>query len=42
MVLPVPYACWIKIEMVGLKTLKANTLARAECGRLDGVLLLLT
>ena len=46
MVLAVPYVCWAKIELVDLGVLKtsmrANMLARARHGRLDGILLLLT
>ena len=46
MVFAVPYVCWTKIELVGLGVLKtsmrANMLAQARRGRLDGILLLLT
>ena len=46
MVFAVPYACWTKIKLVGLGTLKtsmhASMLARVRHGRLDGILLLLT
>lgn len=46
MVFAVPYACWTKIRLVGLETLKtsmhANMLARVRHGRLDGILFLLT
>ena len=46
MVFAVPYVCWTKIELVDLGVLKtsmrANMLARARHGRLDGILLLLT
>ena len=46
MVFAVPYACWTKIELVDLRTLKtsmhANVLTQARHGRPDGILLLLT
>ena len=46
MVLAVPYVYWAKIKLVdtgALKTsMRANVLARARHGRLDGILLLLT
>ena len=46
MVFAVPYACWIKPELVDLGMLEisvhANMLARVRHGRLDGILLLLT
>ena len=46
MVLAVPYLRWNKAKMVGRGTLKANmhinTLARAQCGWQDEMLLLLT
>ena len=45
-VLLAPYSRWNKAKLVGRGTLKANirinTLARAQCGRLDEMLLLLT
>ena len=41
-----PYSRWSKAKLVGRGTFKAsmhvNTLARAQCGRLDEMLLLLT
>ena len=46
MVLQAPYSRWNKAKLVGRGTLKANihanTLARAQYGRLDEILLLLT
>ena len=46
MVLLAPYSRWNKAKLVGRGTLKANihvnTLARAQYGRLDEMLLLLT
>ena len=46
MVLLAPYLRWNKAKLVGRGTLKANmhvnTLAQAQCGRLDEMLLLLT
>ena len=46
MVLLAPYSRWNKAKLVGHGTLKANarvnTPARAQCGRLDEMLLLLT
>ena len=46
MVFVAPYVRWAKIKLVDLGTLKtsmhASMLAPAKCGRLDGILLLLT
>ena len=46
MVFAVPYARWAKIKLVDLAEFKtsmhASMLAPAKCGRLDGILLLLT
>ena len=46
MALAVPYVCWAKIKLVdpgALKTsMHTSVLARAEHGRLDGILHLLT
>ena len=46
MVFAVPYICWTKIKLVGLRALKTsvhvNAPAHARHGRLDWIMLLLT